>query len=333
MSGGLDAAPSALLLAALAGAAAVVFVVLLCWRLRSGRRPRSLAQVVRARQTSAAAAPGGGPQRRRIDDALREVAERQRAEARKRARPTLEARLRQAGLGWSRRRWLVLCAGVGSAVFLAASGLLGIGLLPGLGFGVAGAALPPHVYLSRRRDRRLFAAVAQLPDALDTIVRGVRSGQPVANCLRSVAETAQEPLRGEFRQLGEDLAVGLPLDDALARMARRCPALEIKLLGVILAIQNRAGGNLSEALGNLGTVLRDRKRMRAKIRAMSSEATASAGIIGSLPVAVALLLYLVSPDYIGLLFTTPLGQLSLVVCAVWMLAGVLVMRKMINFNF
>jgi tight adherence protein B len=111
------------------------------------------------------------------------------------------------------------------------------------------------------------------------------------------------------------------------------PVPEANFFGIVISIQQRAGGNLSEALGNLSKVLRDRKKMKAKIQAMSMEAKASAGIIGALPIAVMTLVWITSPQYISLLWTEPLGRMMLAACAVWMSMGVFVMRKMINFDF
>jgi tight adherence protein B len=125
----------------------------------------------------------------------------------------------------------------------------------------------------------------------------------------------------------------MPLGEACGKLYERTPVPEANFFGIVVSIQQKAGGNLSEALGNLSRVLRDRKKMKAKIRAMSQEAKASAGIIGSLPIAVMILVSLTSKDYITLLFTEPLGHLMLAGSAVWMTCGVLVMRKMINFDF
>jgi tight adherence protein B len=125
----------------------------------------------------------------------------------------------------------------------------------------------------------------------------------------------------------------MPLGEACLKLYERMPVPEANFFGIVVFIQQRAGGNLSEALGNLSRVLRDRKRMKAKIQAMSMEAKASGTIIGSLPLAVMTLVYITSPNYISILFTEPLGRAMLAGCAIWMGIGVLVMRKMINFDF
>ena len=185
-------------------------------------------------------------------------------------------------------------------------------------------------YLKKRREKSFLKA---LPDAVDVIVRGIKAGLPLFESIKVVAADAPEPLRGEFLAIIETQAIGMPLGEACARLYDRMPVPEANFFGIVIAIQQKSGGNLSEALGNLSKVLRDRKKMAEKIQAMSMEAKASAGIIGSLPPIVMLLVYLSTPHYISLLWTHPTGQLMLVGCAIWMTIGILVMKKMINFDF
>ena len=123
------------------------------------------------------------------------------------------------------------------------------------------------------------------------------------------------------------------MTEAIQKLYRNVPLTEANFFGIVIAIQQSAGGNLSEALGNLSNVLRDRKKMKAKIVAMSQEAKSSAGIIGSLPVIVSGLIYLTTPDYISILFTTTPGNIILGCSAIWMSMGILVMKQMINFDF
>jgi tight adherence protein B len=144
---------------------------------------------------------------------------------------------------------------------------------------------------------------------------------------------APEPVKSQFRTIVETQAVGLPLGDACGKLYENMPVPEANFFGIVISIQQKAGGNLSEALGNLSRVLRDRKKMKAKIQAMSQEAKASASIIGALPIAVMTMVYITSPQYISLLFTEPLGHVMLACSAGWMLMGVMVMKKMINFDF
>ena len=173
----------------------------------------------------------------------------------------------------------------------------------------------------------------QFPDAVDVIVRGIKAGLPLLDGLKLIAAEAQEPVRSEFRSIIETQTIGIPIGEACLKLYERVPLPEANFFGIVVSIQQRAGGNLSEALGNLSRVLRDRKKMKAKIQAMSMEAKASAEIIGALPPAVMTLVYITSPQYISVLWTEPLGRMMLVGCAFWMSMGVLVMRKMINFDF
>ncbi len=207
-------------------------------------------------------------------------------------------------------------------------GLLGaLGLAFAAGFGLPRWTLG---YLKTRREKAFLKA---LPDAVDVIVRGIKAGLPLFESIKVVAADAPEPLRGEFLAIIETQAIGMPLGDACARLYDRMPVPEANFFGIVIAIQQKSGGNLSEALGNLSKVLRDRKRMAEKIQAMSMEAKASAGIIGSLPPIVMLLVYLSTPEYISLLWTHPTGRLMLAACVVWMSCGIFVMKRMINFDF
>lgn len=271
--------------------------------------------------------------RRSIEDTLREMAEKQKVQTVRRKRVTLVIRLRQGGLTWSVPVYWCVCAvtGLGVADLLWAGFALGV--VPCLGFGLACGVFLPSRYVSMRRASRFKRFSAEFPNAVDVIVRGVKSGMPLGDCIRVVAVEGQEPVQTEFKTVIDDQTIGMPLDQALQRLAERVPLPETNFLAIVVAIQSRSGGNLAEALGNLSTVLRERKKMRGKIRAMSSEAKASGGIIGCLPVMVSLLMYLTSPDYISLLFITTAGNIVLAGCALWMGMGIFVMRRMINFDF
>jgi tight adherence protein B len=211
--------------------------------------------------------------------------------------------------------------------------MIDAGLWAALAAGFAAAFGVPQwllKYLKKRREAKFLAA---FPDAVDTIVRGIKAGLPLFESLKVVAADSSEPLKSEFLAIIETQAIGMPLGEACSRLYERMPVPEANFFGIVIAIQQKSGGNLSEALGNLSKVLRDRKKMAEKIQAMSMEAKASAGIIGSLPPVVMLLVYITTPDYIALLWTHPTGQLMLVGCGLWMSLGILVMKKMINFDF
>ena len=272
-----------------------------------------------------------GPQKSRrdaVEATLKEFEERHKQNK----RVPLSVRIAQAGLTWSKRQFFLISAGIGLGLFLI--GLFTAGnLLPAAGLGFAGAFGLPFWMLSFLKKRRESKFLNGFPDAVDVIVRGIKAGLPLLDCLKMITIDAPEPVKSEFRAIVETQAIGIPLGDACGKLYERMPVPEANFFGIVISIQQKAGGNLSEALGNLSRVLRDRKKMKAKIQAMSQEAKASATIIGALPIAVMTLVYITNPVYITLLFTEPMGHLMLAGSAFWMSLGVLVMKKMINFDF
>jgi tight adherence protein B len=295
----------------------------------SGERKteRRMASVARsepvARQTRSA------PKARRdIEGTLKEIEER----AKKKKRVPLPIRIEQAGLNWSKRRFIMTGAALGLAAFLLAT-IAGLGLVAGLGFAFAASCGIPFWLLSFFKKRRESKFLYNFPDAVDVIVRGIKAGLPLLDSLKLIANESEEPIRSEFRGIIETQTVGIPLGEACLKLYERMPVAEANFFGIVVSIQQRAGGNLSETLGNLSRVLRDRKKMKAKIQAMSMEAKASASIIGALPLIVMTLVYLTSPHYIELLWTQPLGRVMLACSGTWMAIGVFVMKKMINFDF
>jgi len=244
----------------------------------------------------------------------------------------ISVRIAQAGLTWSKRQFLLLSGGLGVGLFLLGM-VSGAGLLAAVALSFAGAFGLPRWLLSFLKKRRESKFLHVFPDAVDIIVRGVKAGLPLLDCLKMITSESPEPVKSEFRMIVETQAIGMPLGEACQKLYQEMPVPEANFFGIVVAIQQKSGGNLAEALGNLSRVLRDRKKMKAKIQAMSQEAKASASIIGALPVAVMTLVYITSPDYIALLWTEPLGRVMLAGSAVWMSLGVMVMKKMINFDF
>jgi tight adherence protein B len=287
-----------------------------------------MAHVAKTEETTRT--PRGQPKSRRdaVESALKEFEERHK----KSKSVPLSVRIAQAGLSWSKRQFFIVSAGTGVGMFFL--GLFGGGgLIVAAVLGFAGAFGLPRWLLSFLKKRREAKSLNGFPDAVDMIVRGVKAGLPVLDCLKMITVEAPDPLKSEFRSILETQAIGMPLGDACAKLYERMPVPEANFFGIVIAIQSRTGGNLAEALGNLSRVLRDRKKMKAKIQAMSQEAKASASIIGALPVAVMTLVYISSPNYISLLWTEPVGHLMLAGSAMWMFTGVMVMKKMINFDF
>lgn len=255
--------------------------------------------------------------RKMIQDSLKEVETKVR-------KLTLEQRIAQAGLKVSRNVFFI---GSGVVGFL---GALLVYVLNGDPLVAAGAGLVaglglPHWALGFLARRRVAKFIEEFPGAVDIIIRGVKAGLPVADCFRIIATETSEPVRSEFRQIVESQTIGLSIGEATERFADRVPVAEASFFSIVVNLQQRSGGNLSEALSNLATVLRERKKMKA-------EAKASAGIIGSLPFIVGLAVWFTNPSYMAVLFNTTVGNFIIGACLTWMSIGVFIMRKMINFE-
>jgi tight adherence protein B len=310
------------------GGIAWVFVYpLLSGERKAEKRKETVTQnnpVVRA--SSARNAPKS--RREQVEGTLKEIEVRQ---AKARSVP-LSLKIAQSGLTWSKRRFFITSGVLGAVAFLIVLMMdVGLPFAIAMGFGAAfGMPLWMLKFLKVRRESKFIAA---FPDAVDVIVRGIKSGLPLLESLRIITVDSPEPVRSEFRAIVDTQAIGIPIGDACSKLFERIPIPEANFFGIVISIQQKAGGNLSEALGNLSKVLRERKKMKQKIQAMSMEAKASASIIACLPIAVMGLVYLSSPLYIELLWTHPTGRFLMVCSAGWMMMGVLVMRKMINFDF
>jgi tight adherence protein B len=269
--------------------------------------------------------------RKSIQDSLKDLDAKQKDRDLYLKKPPLKTQLRQAGIAVKIERFYLYSAIFG--LFLAlVTFILGAPIYIVPGALVVGAVGLPRWFVAFRRSRRVKAFLNEFPNALDVIVRAVKSGLPLNDGIRLIANESAEPVRTEFRRIVESQQLGLSTPEATARMAETMPCPEAAFFGIVIQIQSQAGGNLSEALGNLSHVLRDRKKMKAKVAALSMEAKASAAIIGALPFIVAFLVYLSSPNYIMPLFTTSTGNLILGFSAVWMSMGIFVMRKMMNFE-
>ncbi|MDO1580656.1 type II secretion system F family protein [Rhizobium oryzicola] len=267
--------------------------------------------------------------RKSLQDSLKELEDKEKSKRVKNR--TMKARLEQSGLSIDLRRFYLYSGGF--ALFIALLALLAdvplFGVL-GIVF-VTGLGLPRWTVgflISRRQNKFL----EEFPNALDVMVRSIRSGLPLNDAMRLIASDGPEPVKTEFRRVIESQQVGLSIPDACARMVNTMPLPEVNFFAIVIAIQSQAGGNLSEALSNLSKVLRDRRKMKAKVKALSMEAKASAVIIGSLPFVVSLLVYLTSPAYIEVLFVDSRGHFILLFSAIWMSIGIFVMRQMINFD-
>lgn len=273
--------------------------------------------------------PKAGSRQNRIQERLREIEDKGKQ---RRRRNQIRSDLLQAGIDASVRNYIITMAIVGlitAAVLI----LTGFPLLAALPAGLAAGIGLPKITL------RIIAKIRQkkfthhFANAIDVLVRGIKSGLPVGECMNIIARESPEPVGGEFHLLIEGQKVGVELETLLSRGLERMPTSEFKFFSIVLQIQQQTGGNLAETLENLSRVLRDRKKMKDKVRSMSSEAKASAAIIGSLPFFVAGVVSLMAPSYLEKLFTTDVGHLLLGGGLAWMAIGILVMAKMINFDF
>jgi tight adherence protein B len=313
---------------AIGGVAWVFIYPLLSGEKKVEKRKESVARSapVSARAAAVTARASQRNRREQVEGSLKEL------EAKKAKSVPLSAKISQAGLSWSKNQFILVSAMLGLVafvIFLAVDA----GLLAAVAVAfAAGFGLPLWIlrFLKKRREAKF---IDSFPDAVDVIVRGIKSGLPLLDSIKVICADAPEPLRSEFRAILDIQAIGVPLGDACGKLYERVPVSEANFFGIVISIQQKAGGNLSEALGNLSKVLRDRKKMKAKIQAMSMEAKASAGIIGSLPIVVMGLVYLTSPQYIELLWTHPTGRVLMAIGAFWMSCGIFVMRRMINFDF
>jgi tight adherence protein B len=269
--------------------------------------------------------------KRSVEETLLEAARKESTKSKRKV--TLQSRLRQAKLSWDPRAYLFTCVATGLLAYSIVQFAAGMAPLISSGFGFAAGVLLPHLYVGTLRKRRFKRFAAEFPNAVDVIVRGMKAGLPLVDSLKIVAAEGQEPVKSEFKTVIEDQTLGMPLDEAVQRLPMRIPLSETNFFAIVIAMQSRTGGSLAEALGNLSKVIRERRKMQAKIRAMSAEAKASGGIIASLPFVVGTLVYITSPDYMGLLVTTLEGKMVLAGSGLWMLIGTMVMRKMIAFDF
>jgi tight adherence protein B len=249
----------------------------------------------------------------------------------RRARLSIAARIDQAGLTMPEQTFYIGSVGLAIAAGVAAIAFGQAWYIGLAAAGVAGFGLPRWIlgFLVGGRQKKFTAEFA---NAIDVIVRGVKSGLPLNECLKIIAREAPQPLGGEFQRLCDSVSMGVPLEQCLGKMFERMPLPEVSFFSIVLSIQLKAGGNLSEALNNLSVVLRARKMMREKVNALSSEAKASAAIIGALPICVCVMVSITSPSYMGLLFSDPTGHMGLLIGFLMMSAGIFVMRQMINFD-
>ena len=243
----------------------------------------------------------------------------------------LRQRIEQAGLTASISEYYIWSAIVGvasTALYL----LLGYPLIGAIAVLIAMGVGAPRMYLGMRAGKRQNRFTQNFADAIDVIVRGIRSGLPVGECLNIIARESPDPVGPEFKLLVEGQRIGMTLSEVLDRATRRMPTTDMKFFAIVLIMQQQTGGNLAETLANLSGILRSRKKMAEKIRSMSSEARMTAMIIGALPFLLSGMIYLISPEYMSVLWTDSLGKILLFGGLGWMSLGILVMKQLVSFK-
>ena len=311
------------------GAIGMAFVPQMLGSSRADKRMKALQGDIQANRRNADAARNRDDRRKQITQTLRVQ---QDALGKAKRRVPLQDQIYQAGMKIKSRDWIRNLVIFGVIVTVACYFLqVQIYLCPV--FGVAAGYLGGRFWLGRKRKKHQNAYLDELPNAVEAIVRGVKSGLPLNDSMRLVAKEAKEPIKSEFQRVLDQQAVGKSTTEAIQMLFERMPLPEVNFFVVVITVQQQAGGNLSEALGNLSRVLRNRKKMKQKIKAMSSEAKASAGIIGSLPFIVGILVTLTTPSYMVPLFTTQIGLIWLGIAALLMSIGGFMMNRMIQFDF
>ena len=267
--------------------------------------------------------------RKMIESSLEELEKKKKANNKK--KKSLKSKLIQADVAMSPNKFIMISVIIG-AIALIVPLVLGVKpiMAAGIGF-VLGFGMPRWI-LNMKINKRQKMFSHHFADAMDVIVRGVRTGLPLNDCLGIIAHESPAPVGTEFQRLVEAERVGVPLEKCIERMYERIPLSEVNFFGTVLSIQKQTGGNLGESLDNLSKVLRGRKILREKVKALAAEAKASAMIIGILPPAVMAMVSVVQPDYMHDLYFTERGQTNLMIGAGMMIAGTVVMRKMINFK-
>lgn len=331
----LDAETMQLGLVGLAAVSAAALIYFLAYPLLSGdsqaeKRIQGVTENRAKRAVRTAQVEQASNRRRQVAETLKELEQKQK----QREKLTMRMRLERAGLDMTPRSFWIVSV-VAGLVLGAVTYVSLPGMTPLISVAVAfvGALGLPRWIVGRLIKRRQSKFLDEFANSIDVVVRGVKSGLPLNECLNIIARESPSPIREEFKEVVEQQRVGVPLGECFERMMARMPLPEVNFFAIVISIQQQAGGNLSEALGNLAGVLRDRKRMQAKVKALSAEAKASAGVLACLPFAVMIMVYVSTPGYIKILFTAKMGQFLLLCAAAWMTCGILVMKKMINFKY
>ena len=241
----------------------------------------------------------------------------------------LDKLLQQSGTNWTTAKFAGMTVGFFSATLIA---MQWVPALPGtvdvlIAFG---AGTLPFLYVLRKRNKRTRKMERQLPDALDLMARALKAGHALASALQMVGDEAQDPIAAEFRIVHDEINYGVSVETALMNLATRVPSTDMRYFVIAVLIQRETGGNLTEVLGNLSALIRERLRLLGKIQVLSAEGRMSGWVMGCLPFAVALIINLINPQFMSVLWTDPMG-LKIVYGMLFLMAvGALWMRKIIR---
>ncbi|HLI13324.1 MAG TPA: type II secretion system F family protein [Alphaproteobacteria bacterium] len=332
----MSGAPSALgglLVPLVLGALASVVFLLAAVGLTGGERARIKRRLARVTAQPGAARDKAAKVNVRLDQSDSSIRGLDRLIKRYLPRPAqLRERLAKTGRRISLGEYVLVSLLVMSVVFFAFSSLLRFTAVASLLLAVAAGLWLPHAVVGIMIGRRLKAFTQLFPDAIDLIVRGLKSGLPVTESIKLVGQDLPDPIGVEFRSIAGALGIGQTLEQALWSAAARLDVAEFRFFAISLSVQKETGGNLAETLDNLATILRRRRQMRLKIKALSAEARASATIIGLLPFIMFGVLYALNPEYITVLLVDPRGRVMLGGALLSLLTGVGIMFKMARFE-
>jgi tight adherence protein B len=271
---------------------------------------------------------GGDARREALSKKLKETSD---AEKKQKKGATLPTLIMQAGLGISVKQYwffsLISATGLSGLMFALGKGPFVILMAVIIGFFGLPRFVLRRLILSRQKK-----FLADLADVFESMVRLLKAGMPVSEAIRMVSREFTGPIGDEMGRVFDQQKIGVPLAEAVQSCAARMPLTEVQMFATAVTIQSQTGSSLSEVFENLARTVRSRYRLKRKVKALSSEAKSSAMIIGALPIFVALAMYFINPDYIGLLFTTSTGKFLLSLAVFWMGCGILMMRQMINFK-
>lgn len=308
-------------------------VLAMVWSNKKAQQERMMA-VIRGKGAAGGAQDKNSArsaQDKRRDEIAKKLKEGEQGAKRKSDKPTIAMQLEQAGLSWKLKHYWIFSA-ISCAVLVALSLVLKWPSYVVLMMAIIGFMGIPKFFVSRKIKKRQKKFLEEFPDALDAMVRLLKAGMPVTEAIYMASQEFEGPVGQEMGRIYNEQKVGISLPEATLGAAKRIPITEMQMFATGIAIQTQTGSSLSEVLMNLSGVIRARFKLRRKVDALSSEAKASAMIIGALPFLVGGGIFGINPEYGGLMISTTVGKVLLAGSAVWMGMGILSMKIMINFK-